>query len=223
MKPYPRSHYGLPEGKFLFLYIFDFNSSVARKNPMAAVKAFKQAFVLTDDSVGLVFKTMNTKANNPEWLAFLKECQMDRRIHVITETFDRPAVLGLINTCDAYVSLHRAEGFGRTMAEALLLGKPVVATNYSGNVDFIDAESDFLVDYKIINAMDYSYQWVDGADKQVWADVDINNAALQLENARKFTVSGNFKKVYKLHAEKMSPHYLGNILSDELKMQSRSK
>ncbi|MDH4482519.1 MAG: glycosyltransferase [Rhodoferax sp.] len=223
MKPYPRSHYGLPEGKFLFLYIFDFNSSVARKNPMAAVKAFKQAFVLTDDSVGLVFKTMNTKANNPEWLAFLKECQMDRRIHVITETFDRPAVLGLINTCDAYVSLHRAEGFGRTMAEALLLGKPVVATNYSGNVDFIDAESDFLVDYKIINAMDYSYQWVDGADKQVWADVDINNAALQLENAKKFSVSGDFKKVCKLHAEKMSPHYLGNILSEELKMQSRNK
>jgi glycosyltransferase involved in cell wall biosynthesis len=180
MKPYPRSHYGLPEGKFLFLYIFDFNSSVARKNPMASVQAFKQAFEPTDNTVGLVLKTMNTKPNNPGWQTFLKECQTDKRIQLITETLDRPEVLGLINACDAYVSLHRAEGFGRTLAEAMLLGKPVVATNYSGNVDYMSQSSTYLVDANLINIKDSEYQWSDIDDKQVWADVSISSAASQL-------------------------------------------
>ena len=180
MKPYPRKHYGLPEKKFLFLYIFDFKSSVARKNPMAAVLAFKQAFKPSNNTVGLVLKTMNTKPNNPEWQAFLKECQTDKRIQLITETLDRPEVLGLINACDAYVSLHKAEGFGRTLAEAMLLGKPVVATNYSGNVDYMTQSSTYLVDANLLNIKDGEYQWSDLEDTQVWADVSIASAAGQL-------------------------------------------
>jgi glycosyltransferase involved in cell wall biosynthesis len=177
MKPYPRKHYGLPDKKFLFLYIFDFNSSVARKNPMAAVQAFKQAFKPTDNTVGLVLKTMNTKPNNPEWQAFLKECQTDKRIQLITETLDRPEVLGLINACDAYVSLHRAEGFGRTLAEAMLLGKPVVATNYSGNVDFMHSELNACVSYQLASLSEQDYQWAESNDQQVWADADVSSAA----------------------------------------------
>jgi glycosyltransferase involved in cell wall biosynthesis len=180
MKTYPRKHYGLPDKKFLFLYIFDFNSSVARKNPMAAVQAFKQAFKPTNNTVGLVLKTMNTKPKNPEWQAFLNECQTDKRIQLITETLDRPEVLGLINACDVYVSLHRAEGFGRTLAEAMLLGKPVVATNYSGNVDYMTQSSTYLVEANLINVKDNEYQWSDLEDKQVWADVSITSAAKQL-------------------------------------------
>ena len=183
MKPYPRKHYGLPEKKFLFLYIFDFNSSVARKNPTAAVQAFKQAFKPTDNTVGLVLKTMNTKPNNPEWQAFLKECQTDKRIQLITETLDRPEVLGLINACDAYVSLHRAEGFGRTLAEAMLLGKPVVATNYSGNADFM-IKGSFPVDYQLIAIAKNTYQWVDENDQCVWADAQIKHASIQIGSAK---------------------------------------
>nr|WP_315226308.1 glycosyltransferase [uncultured Limnohabitans sp.] len=185
MKPYPRKHYGLPEKKFLFLYIFDFNSSVARKNPMAAVQAFKQAFAPNDHSVGLVFKTMNTKPNNPEWQAFLKECQTDKRIQLITETLDRPAVLGLINACDAYVSLHRAEGFGRTLAEAMLLGKPVIATNYSGNVDFMQNELAHPVEFILIKLDKSSYQWVDAEDRAVWADAYLMSASKAVFNTAK--------------------------------------
>ncbi len=180
MKPYPRKHYGLPEKKFLFLYIFDFNSSVARKNPMAAVQAFKQAFKPNDNTVGLVLKTMNTKPNNPEWQAFLKECQTDQRIQLITETLDRPEVLGLINACDAYVSLHRAEGFGRTLAEAMLLGKPVIATNYSGNVDFMEGYLAHSVKAININLTESSYQWVGAEDGATWADVYIESATDEL-------------------------------------------
>jgi len=183
MKPHPRSHYGLSEGKFLFLYIFDFNSSVARKNPMAAIQAFKRAFAAYDNTVGLVFKTMNTKPNSSEWITFINECQEDRRIQVISETLDRPEVLGLINACDAYVSLHRAEGFGRTIAEALLLGKPVIVTNYSGNVDFIEERNTHPVKFSMLSVEKNSYQWVSEKDDSTWASVDLVDAAAGLLNA----------------------------------------
>jgi glycosyltransferase involved in cell wall biosynthesis len=194
MKPYPRKHYGLPEKKFLFLYIFDFNSSVARKNPMAAVQAFKQAFKPTDNTVGLVLKTMNTKPNNPEWQAFLKECQTDKRIQLITETLNRPEVLGLIYACDAYVSLHRAEGFGRTLAEAMLLGKPVVATNYSGNVDFMQNELGHPVEFKLIDLDNSAYQWVDMHDSAQWADCENISAATQMQKTRGLNTKAKAKQ-----------------------------
>jgi glycosyltransferase involved in cell wall biosynthesis len=180
MQPYPRKHYGLPENKFLFLYIFDFNSSVARKNPMAAVQAFKLAFKSTDNAVGLVLKTMNTKASNPEWQAFLKECQSDPRIQLMTQTLDRPAVLGLINACDAYLSLHRAEGFGRTLAEAMLLSKPVIATGYSGNVDFMHPACAASVPFKLKLVDKNDYQWLMPEDTAVWADPDTQQAAIKM-------------------------------------------
>jgi glycosyltransferase involved in cell wall biosynthesis len=126
---------------------------------------------------------MNTKPNNPEWQAFLKECQTDKRIQLITETLDRPEVLGLINACDAYVSLHRAEGFGRTLAEAMLLGKPVVATNYSGNADFM-INGSFPVDFQLIAVAKDTYQWVDEHDQCVWADAQIKHASIQIGSAK---------------------------------------
>ena len=183
MKPYPRSHYGLPEKKFLFLYIFDFNSSVARKNPVAAVQAFKQAFAPTDDGVGLVLKTMNAKTNDSKWRQFLSECQTDKRVQIITETLDRSTILGMINACDAYVSLHKAEGYGRTLAEAMLLGKPVIATNYSGNVDFM-MDGSFPVEYNLLPVEEDEYQWFDKQDGCVWAHARIEHASLQMRYAR---------------------------------------
>jgi glycosyltransferase involved in cell wall biosynthesis len=175
MKAYPRKHFGLPEKKFLFLYIFDFNSSVVRKNPMAALRAFKKAFIATDKSVGLVFKTMNIKSNNSDWIEFIEECQSDKRIQLITETLDRSEVLGLINACDAYISLHRSEGFGRTLAEAMLLGKHVIATNYSGNIDFMIKNRSYPVEYELIKLKSNTYQWAD--QDNVWAEPDLIGAS----------------------------------------------
>jgi glycosyltransferase involved in cell wall biosynthesis len=217
MKPYPRKHYGLPEKKFLFLYIFDFNSSVARKNPMAAVQAFKQAFEPTDNTVGLVLKTMNTKPNNPEWQAFLKECQTDKRIRLITETLDRPEVLGLINACDAYVSLHRAEGFGRTLAEAMLLGKPVVATGYSGNVDFMHPDNSASVPFELKPLATNEYQWLAPDDMAVWAQPNsllaaANMQAVVLEQSHK----QNQKKIALLADVHFNPSRLSGIIKKYL-------
>jgi glycosyltransferase involved in cell wall biosynthesis len=185
LKKRPRKYFGLPDKIFLFLYVFDFNSSVSRKNPIAAVNAFKQAFPKTEKSVGLVFKTMNTTPDNPKWHAFLKECKTDKRIYVLTETMDRPDVLGLIDSCDAYVSLHRAEGFGRTIAEAILLKKKIIATNYSGNVDFLAFNDVHLVEANLINVEKSNYFWIDDNDHAKWADIDIKSASKNMIAAYK--------------------------------------
>ncbi|WP_408597102.1 glycosyltransferase [Limnohabitans sp.] len=190
IKRHPRKYYGLPDKKYLFLYVFDFNSSVARKNPMAAVNAFKQAFPQTDTTVGLVLKTMNTNPDHPEWQAFLKECKADKRILILTETMDRPDVLGLIDCCDAYVSLHRAEGFGRTIAEAIKLGKKVIATNYSGNVDFIRGNAS-PVNYVLLKINSNEYESVDEKDDIYWADAYVDEASIIMKNMK---INKNFEK-----------------------------
>jgi glycosyltransferase involved in cell wall biosynthesis len=205
---HPRKYYGLPDKKFLFLYIFDFNSSLERKNPMAAIEAFKMAFPETDKSVGLVLKTMNSKPDDKKWQEFTAQCQSDKRITVINKTLDRPDVLGLIDACDAYVSLHRSEGFGRTIAEALLLNKPVIATNYSGNVDFMNQESSHLVDAELIGIKAGEYQWSDVEDKQEWANIS------------PVAVADHLAKVRKIKAVKcsfnFSPKYVSEILNGVL-------
>ena len=135
-----------------------------------AVKASKHVFSQTDKSIGLFLKTMNTNPANPEWQVFLKECKADKRIYVLIETMDRPDVLGLIDCCDAYMSLHKAEGFDRTIAEAILLSKLVIASDYSGNVDFQDTINYLSVEVKSVKVTSLDYQWVDFEDEAVWGD-----------------------------------------------------
>lgn len=212
-----RKKLGLPEKKFLFLYIFDFNSYLARKNPWAALKAFKRAFDTQDKNVGLVLKTMNTNQDNPLWKKFCKLCSEDSRIILIQKTLDRGDVLGLVDACDAYVSLHRAEGFGRTMAEALLFGKPVVATNFSGNTDFVNPEIAFPVKYKMIQVKVGEYPFVEESDSPMWADPSISDAAKKMREAKKAAESDEFSKKVKIFAEeKFSPKMVGRNMRARL-------
>ncbi len=148
-----------------FLYIFDFNSYLARKNPHAAIQAFLSAFPLGTEPVGLVLKTMNSNPDNPKWRNFKKLCQQDERITLIEKTLDREIVLGLVNACDAYLSLHRSEGFGRTLAEAMLMGKPVIATDFSGNADFIHAPLAYPVRWKKKKVKSGEYPFITQASK----------------------------------------------------------
>ena len=178
-----RNHFQLPKHSFLFLFVFDFNSHLARKNPQAVIDAFKRAFRQNEHGAGLVLKVMNPKENNKEWLAFLAMCKQDNRIHLIHETLDRPDILGLIECCDAYVSLHRCEGFGRTLAEAMCYGKPVIATNYSGNADFMASELSYPVKFTLIPLKKGEYHFIEDTDQAVWAEPDIGHAAQQMQKA----------------------------------------
>lgn len=217
VQPVSRRRLGLPESRFLFLYVFDFNSYLERKNPFAAVKAFQRAFAHDDMSVGLVLKTMNSNPKNPLWQRFVRECAKDKRIHLLQKTLDRGEVLGLIQTCDAYVSLHRSEGFGRTLAEAMLFGKPVVGTDFSGNTDFLNSETGFPVRWKKRAVKPGEYPFVTPADHAWWAEPDIAHAAQQLRRAREAAKDQTFTRRVKSFAEaQFSPTRIGRLMKERL-------
>ena len=140
-----REYLGLPDA-FVSLFIFDFNSSTLRKNAVGLVRAYRAAFS-SSDGTALVIKTLNAATHPGDWeeLVQAAESRPDVIIHDrVLAPMERAA---LLDACDCYISLHRAEGFGLTMAEAMALGKPVIATAYSGNMDFMDVETSFLVGF----------------------------------------------------------------------------
>ncbi|MGZ3183724.1 MAG: glycosyltransferase [Telluria sp.] len=218
-KPLARADLGLPVDRFLFLYVFDFNSYLARKNPFAAVEAFTRAFARSDRSVGLVLKTMNAVPGDPAWQRFLRRCARDERIIVLDRTLDRGDVLGLIEQCDAYLSLHRAEGFGRTLAEAMLFGKPVVATDFSGNADFLDRRTGFPVPWHRRAVRAGEYPFVASSDGAWWAEPDLEAAAAQLRAARaSVSADGAFARRLRRHsAATFSPARVGERMRRRLR------
>ena len=209
LKPTSRRTLGLPAKRFLFLFVFDFNSYLARKNPQAVIAAFQRAFPASDSDVGLVLKTMNSRPGDPAWAAFQAACAADPRITLIDRTLDRPQVLGLVQACDAYVSLHRAEGFGRTLAEAMLLGKPVVATDFSGNTDFLDRDSGYPVRWTRVPVAVGDYPFVTADDGAWWAEPDLAHAARQMRAARGSAGSEWAQQLPAQVAERFSPMVIG--------------
>jgi glycosyltransferase involved in cell wall biosynthesis len=169
-----RADFGLPENRFLFLYAFDLNSSYHRKNPLAAIEAFQRAFSKGNKQAGLVLKCMYPKTETLQFQHLHALCKADDRIVLLTDTYTRSDILDLFAACDCFVSLHRAEGFGRGIAEAMLLGKPVIATAYSGNLDFCHTNNSCLVAYKEIPIKPEEYWYSEG---QVWAEPDVRQAA----------------------------------------------
>jgi glycosyltransferase involved in cell wall biosynthesis len=147
-----RKDFGFSEEAFVFLFSLDFSSRIHRKNPGAVVAAFKRAFPGVKSNVALVIKTklVDSVAQQVKDYETLQEwVRGDSRIHLINEVYTKDRMLDLIHCCDVYVSLHRAEGFGLGMAEAMKMGKAVIATNYSGNTDFTRGDNACLVDYTL--------------------------------------------------------------------------
>lgn len=169
-----RAHFGLPDDAFVFLFSYDFNGFVARKHPDAVIAAFRQAFASETRPVRLLVKSVNG-SRFPDKLAELAQSVADDpRIEVRDGFLSREEMFGLQNAVDCYVSLHRAEGFGLGMAESMYLGKPVIATGYSGNLDFMDARNSLLVDYRLVPVGDGQYPYWRG---QRWADPEVGHAA----------------------------------------------
>jgi glycosyltransferase involved in cell wall biosynthesis len=215
--PASREEFGLPDNKFLFLYTFDFNSYLDRKNPHAVVKAFIQAFSKDNTDVGLVLKTMNSDPENPKWKAFQQLCKKDNRIILLEKTLDREKVLALINICDAYISLHRAEGFGRTPAEAMLLGKPVITTDFSGNTDFVNQKTGFPVKWKKKKVKVGEYPFITEKSKAYWAEPNIVHAAEQMQAALKSTDNKVVSQQIKQFAlQKFSVSRIGKLMKQRL-------
>lgn len=178
--PQNLSTWGMKQAGTTFLTCFDFHSSVERKNPLAAVRAFQLAFPSKREDVQLIVKTtpkLDGHWGDPEdQLGHIKKlARWDRRIKILSKYQEKADFLSLIRSVDCLISPHRAEGFGYIPAYALYYGVPVVNTDYSGVTDYCTQDTAFPVPYKLIDVpMGHAIYPLEDAK---WADVSVDGLA----------------------------------------------
>ena len=167
----PRRHFGLRESAFVLLNFFDLSSYATRKNPEAVLRLMRR---IREEhpflDVELALKVKNGERAAEEWAAELKP---DQRMTVISTPLDTAGIRSLMTACDCFVSLHRAEGFGRGLGEAMRLGRLALGTAWSGNLDFMTPENSLLVraDEVLLKRGEYPH-W----RGQHWAEPDVDHA-----------------------------------------------
>ena len=170
----PLKDFGLRgDCRFTFLFSFHMASVMERKNPIGLIAAFQRAFG-AHEPVDLVLKTTSHPHHSRD-LEKLKAAIHGSNVIILDRTLDAGETLALMDACDAYVSLHRSEGLGLTLAEAMLLGKPVIATRYSGNTDFMSEDDSLLVDHTMQQVGPGTPPYNTGA---LWANPSVEHAAI---------------------------------------------
>lgn len=167
-----RARFGLPADKVLFLFVFDMCSLFDRKNPLAVIDAFRTAFSKRDKAA-LAIK-VSRGSHDPDNFRKLKDACDSEGIHLIDAVLPFSDIRCLMASCDAYVSLHRSEGFGLTIAEAMAMGKPAIASGYSGNVDFMTPENSLPVKCERTKIVKTVYPYTAGS---TWCEPDTADAA----------------------------------------------
>ena len=171
-RDFDRKYFGLPQDLCLFLISYDGYSSFERKNPMGSVRAFCRAFS-PEDAVGLVIKA--THACEEDLRDFRRLLVEYPNIFILMDSYSKVEFNSLVACVDVYVSLHRAEGFGLVMAEAMLLGTAVIATNWSANTEFMNEQVAAMVPAEIITLEQDSFPYEKGSH---WAAPDEKAAAV---------------------------------------------
>lgn len=167
-----RAYFGLPSDLFLFLAMYDSASIAERKNPQGIIEAYKKAFSPKDKGVGLVIKVNHATTKELESLkAQLVEYE---HVYLLTEMLEKAQANSLIQCVDVVVSLHRGEGFGLVLAEAMMLGVPTIATNWSANTEFMNSQVACMVDYQLVTLKKDIFPYEKG---QRWAEANIQQAA----------------------------------------------
>ncbi|MFA7282178.1 MAG: glycosyltransferase [Sterolibacterium sp.] len=211
-----RADFGLPEGKMLVLVMYDFHSYQYRKNPQAAVAAFQLAAANRNDAV-LVLKTINSQAHVEERAELARHVSGMRNVIFIDDFLTRQQTWDLQSCCDILLSLHRAEGFGLALAEMMYLGKPVIGTGWSANMDFMTAENSFPVSYMLKPLEQAVGVYVAG---QPWAEADVEHAAKVLQELLDDSELRN--KVGKRAAQdiqrQLSPAAVGKLVKERLSL-----
>jgi len=213
-----RETLGLGTGRYYFLFSFDYNSSPFRKNPIGVLDAFHTAFPKGDEPVGLVIKTNGRSDLYPQIRLHIDAAaKRDPRIQVINDHLDRDGMLDLLSAADAYVSLHKAEGFGLGMAEAMMLRRSVVGTNFSGSTDFLNSETGHPIPYRLQPIQPHEYP---GSDGQFWADPDVEVAA----TAMRHLVDNDQNEVNRrqLAAETIRRKYSYDVVGQHMKSRIES-
>lgn len=219
---FSRDSFNLPEQGFLFLSMSDIHSSLYRKNPLGAIRAFKMAFSKDDSNVGLILKINNPNHQQEEIEALRREIGGYQNIHVMDRFMSREEINSLLTITDCFVSLHRSEGFGLGPAEAMSLGKPVIVTNYSGNTDYMTPHNSIGIDYQLIEVGKGEYSFYEYG--QQWAEPDIEQASYWMkkltqepELARR--IGGLAQETIK---SEFSPEVVGRLIAKRLKYIKRS-
>ncbi|MBV8801256.1 MAG: glycosyltransferase [Alphaproteobacteria bacterium] len=174
-----RKSFRLPDHVFLFFYSFDFRSFITRKNPEAAIAAFRRAFPQGTEPVALMLKTLGAESRADELKRLEGVIGGDPRIILRNCEYSPRELSSLLTLADCYISPHRSEGFGRGPAEAMRLGLPVIATGYSGSVDFVRPENAFVADFQLVDLNPGDYP---GWEGQLWAEVDIDHLARLMQH-----------------------------------------
>ena len=173
-----RADFGLPMDAVVVLVSFNLASSMVRKNPVAAIAAFRSAFGDRADRQ-LVLKIGNPEHWPEDFATIEAGCEGANNIRIIVEEFAAADAHALTACADIVLSLHRSEGFGLVPAEAMLLGVPVIATGWSGNLDFMDSESAMLIDFSLVPARDP--RGIYDVPGGMWAEPDHAQAVAALQ------------------------------------------
>lgn len=209
---YDRAYFGLPTDQFLYLMLFDSGSMIERKNPMAVIDAYKKAFK-GDENVGLVIKMNGYNEKDVTYLNSLLEGYSN--IHIITESFSKLEVNSLIRAVDVVVSLHRAEGFGLVLAEAMLNETPCIATNWSANTEFMNDDVACMVGYKMARIEKEIGPYIPG---NYWAEANTDEAAFYMKKLYEEPdyYEEKKKKAKKYIDEKLALKNISNIIETRI-------
>jgi hypothetical protein len=172
--PLSRAALGLPDDQFVFLFSFDYLSVFRRKNPLAVVEAFRRSFS-PGEGAKLILKCINSERDADNHARLCSSVAEHPDIEIVDRYLSPPENNTLTALCDCYVSLHRAEGLGLVMAEAMALGKPVIATGYSGNLDFMTDSNSLLVRHRLVPVGPAAGPYPEEGE---WADPDIEHASV---------------------------------------------
>lgn len=210
-----RSELGLPADAFIFLTMADFLSVPERKNPIGAIDSFIKAFGPEPDDVHLVVKISNSHCNRDIKKKIAERVENNSSITLIDGYMDRLSLNSLMDNADCYVSLHRSEGFGLPIAEAMSIGKPVIATGWSGNMEFMNDNNSFPIKYELteIPLKNGPYK-----DAGCWAEPDSDHAAeLMLKVSQNLGTAKEIGFVAKqTMAAQYSPEAIGRRMRDRL-------
>lgn len=173
------SSYALAPKKTYVLFVFDIHSYIERKNPRGVAKAFQLAWQ-KNHNLHLIFKITNfelLRSDCQDFLSYIQSLGIQDNITIISDNLTELHMRELIGACDVYISLHRAEGLGLGMLEAMSMGKPVIATRFGGNLDFMNDDNSLLVNYSIVEVQKSFAAYQKGFK---WAEPDIEMAAKYL-------------------------------------------
>jgi glycosyltransferase involved in cell wall biosynthesis len=211
-----RQELGLPTRGFLFMGMLDMVSLAERKNPLGALEAYQRAFGSQPNGVYFILK-VNRGTFRPDVMKAIERHADNNPSIILKEGYlDRPFLNALINSCDCFVSLHRAEGFGLPLAEAMYTGKPVIATGWSGNMDYMNARNSFPVRYCLKELEKDLPPFGKGS---IWAEPDYEHAAhLMQQIVREDSLSKQVGKVARADIRReFSPRKIGKLMQEQLK------